>query len=382
MVSARDRIPGWSLFITVLLLVGVSTIWIEPVAAQGTFTGSGVIIGSNPAGKMFFTVTEQEFLERCVHPPVTQGVDAVIFDVPPTLVGEPAMATGTSAGPYDLDLDFFDKDCALISGSYLASPNETSPVVGGTEYVAVFAASGANTTACLRIGASAKPCGAGSPSGSPTQTPTATPTSTSTQSPTATPTPTSSPTSSPGEASTTIASSRRIAKYKKPFKLTGTVKTKGSSCRHPYFITVKKTVLGKKRSSTVSSSIPTDKAGKWKFSHKSTVSAAYTATPRDATGCKSVESSPVVVKVRAKIVFKVPTPCRAPQKIKGKVLPNHKGSKIRLQRKAGKWRNIDTDKLNKKSRFSLTADTCSGSFRVLWPPKGKKNARGSKNFKF
>lgn len=374
-----NREPGiaWSAVMILLLpVLGLMIAVAGSSAGAEIYAAEGTIEVGTPASP-----AQVGFEENCTYPPEGQGVDIHVFELPTGFVGggatfhvvgfteTPPPPPETGRGAYDLDVYFYTADCSFIEDVATEAPDETGKVPAQSSYVLAHLFTGAQTTACLYVGsASAGPCPLeGGGSTSPTQTSTATTTSTQ---------------STTGEVSTSIETTRSKAKYLKPFTLSGRV-TADESCDPPYTVSIRKQVFGANRSKVIDPRVGVGRDRTWKFQHRSKFSASYIAKVNDTDTCDGKASRPLEVRVRAKILVSLPEDCAAPQTLRGRVLPNHRGTPVRLQlRSGGKWMNIDQDRLNRKSRFIVQAPRCEGSYRLQWPPKGKKNIRGMRSFSF
>lgn len=102
----------------------VSTGIPHPVA----FSSTGAVNG----------VTAKEFTTTC-STPISQGVDAWVFEVPANYTKIDALikAIGEPPGPlsYDLDLYFYDASCALTFASNAAGTDETGYMPAGSAWI-------------------------------------------------------------------------------------------------------------------------------------------------------------------------------------------------------------------------------------------------------
>lgn len=216
MKARREASAAWALGITIILIMGAGLVWLAPVSAQDSFAGTGQIQAPSLA-----SVTVNEFARRCTYPPASQGRDAYVFQIPTTLGGKTAVASGPSGVAYDLDMYFFSSTCGDLGNSNEIGTDETAPVPANTAYIGVHSflldpptPPAQNMTACLRINTTAPcPTGSATPTGSGTPTGSATPTATAsspqpTQTPTATPTPSPSPSPTPTRKCTISGTSK------------------------------------------------------------------------------------------------------------------------------------------------------------------------------
>jgi hypothetical protein len=183
-----------------------------------------------------------------------------------------------------------------------------------------------------------------------------------------------------GELRTTLRSNREKVGYQRAFTLSGDV-TADAECSGPKVVQIRKRILGTERAEPIAS-IDAGGDGSWSLVHRSGRSAEYTAGVNSTSNCDGNSSAPLKVQVRAKVTAPVPESCIAPQRIRGRVKPNHKYTRVRLQRRLGdSWRIVDGDELNKESKYTLFASRCSMTYRVVWPKQAPNNLRGIKEFK-
>ncbi len=184
-----------------------------------------------------------------------------------------------------------------------------------------------------------------------------------------------------GEMRTTLERSRAKVGYRRPFTLSG--KWSGDAgCTGPRSVQIRKRVLSRKAVKTIAS-VDVGANGSWLFEHRSGRSAAYTAAATPTENCDGDSSAPKRVLVRAKVTANLPDRCSSPQQIRGRVFPNHRHTIVRLQRRrAGSWQTVDRDKLNKNSKYAVTAPKCSKRHRVVWPKQAPDNLRGIRTFTF
>jgi hypothetical protein len=106
------------------------------------FLGRGTIDGGHPANySQGSGVTRSEFTSDCEFTPRTNGVDGWVTKVPAEKADYDhslfARADGGSPAPYDLDIYFFDKDCALLEASEPADTDTSGFIPEGTVYAMV-----------------------------------------------------------------------------------------------------------------------------------------------------------------------------------------------------------------------------------------------------
>ncbi len=162
--------------VSLALVIGLSA---SVVNAQTTgdeviFEETGNVVASNPASLATGGgLTANEWTFWCDgEEPFTQGIDGHVFSVlPEESAGGTAHATLAGDGPlYDLDMYFFNAECAGTGDSATADTDESAPVPVGTRYVVAVNWVGLDTNATLRVMRSA------SPDPEPTPTPTPDPT--------------------------------------------------------------------------------------------------------------------------------------------------------------------------------------------------------------
>lgn len=182
--------------------------------------------------------------------------------------------------------------------------------------------------------------------------------------------------------STSLTSDKSKTGYREPFELSGTIAA-GDDCSGPYSVALTKRVKGNETASELASSLSPGSNDTWSFEHKSKRSAEYRAFPSGSSGCVENLSVWREVLVRVRVTVGVPTDCDAPQTVRGRVRPGHSGTDVVLKRKsAGKWKTVDRDRLNRRSRFVVEAPTCRGRFKAVWPKQAPDNIRGSRHFEF
>lgn len=118
------------------------------------FQGSALILGSNPSsGDTDGGITANEWALLCNgEEPFTDGVDGHIFELPEEAAILPAHAKATGdTAVHDLDMYFFDADCALIDRAATDQADEGADLPPGTRNVAVVNWVGAATNATLVV---------------------------------------------------------------------------------------------------------------------------------------------------------------------------------------------------------------------------------------
>jgi hypothetical protein len=254
--------------------------------------------------------------------------------------------------------------------------------VGGTTQITVYADRDDNDLRCVDEPAGNASIGWGTtaptPSGSsPEQTPCPAPTGSPTASPTGSPTasrsatPTGSPT--PGTSRTvTLAASDAKVEAGDEVTLNGQIVSSNSSCEDGEFVRIRRRVHGTDTFADFGSAT-SDAEGLYETTITASVNADYVAVAPAHDNCAEATSQSVTVLAKVKVSIKVNdfTPEKGTEVvIKGKVTPNHRGTKVTLQRKkGGRWVKVAKDELNRRSRyrFEIDADWAKDRrFRVRW----------------
>ena len=354
-----------------IVVSAAAVLLIGPAGAAEGFAEEGDIVGANPGSSEIIGTTEAEFVGSCNADPTSEGADGWIVEVPEGFVadGMTATVTGESAGPYDLNIAFYDVECAYIEQSATDTADESAPVAPKTAFIVINQAVGADTHFCLVVGDAT--CGGD-----------ASPTGSSTARPSRSPSGSASPSGGSGgsDISTTINTNRTKTDFRSPFVLSGKVDADGS-CERPFHVTIRKRVLGGQRFRSLPDRAPVGKDNRWTREVTSRVSASYVAEVDDSGPCATGSSNPVTVKVRAQVLVSAPDSCAAPQEVAGRVRPNHRGSRVVLEHATAEgWARVDRDRLNAKSRFVVTAPACATRYRAVWPSSDPRNARGVRAF--
>jgi hypothetical protein len=116
---------------------GVDIEPLPPAPLDDPYTETFTIAGSNPGGDSTGGgVVGLDFAATCQMPPASQGSDGWVSEVPDSF-GDGAHKVGTvGSGPlYDLDLYFFDADCALIGDAASGAADESGALPTGTKYI-------------------------------------------------------------------------------------------------------------------------------------------------------------------------------------------------------------------------------------------------------
>lgn len=206
-----------------------------------------------------------------------------------------------------------------------------------------------------------------------------------------TPSTTQSPIQGQGEASTSIAASDNRVRFREAFALSGSV-TGTSGCFAPYDLVLEKRAHGSTGIRPFAR-ISTDSEGNWEHTVRSPRSADYLAAVTSTENCEGSRSMPEPVEVRAGVIVRRrhcdsavgSDGVRGYTQVtaRGSVAPNHRGTKVRLQRRkrSGGWRTLAGDRLNARSRFGLFGPTCGGRYRVVWRKQAPENLRGEARFR-
>lgn len=113
-----------------------------------TFEASGAFAIGHPVSIFEASITGTELTNTCAIP-LSQGTDGYVVELSEEISQVPAtvaVSGGDATGLYDLDLYFFNADCAPVGMSSTAEPNEFGAFGAGTKYVLVSAFLGANIT--------------------------------------------------------------------------------------------------------------------------------------------------------------------------------------------------------------------------------------------
>ena len=226
------------------------------------------------------------------------------------------------------------------------------------------------------IGWSADPAG---PTGFPAEN-TVCPEPTSTASPTASASASRSATGSPspsrspsGSRTVTLITSQAQVTFGTPVTLSGQVFSSIDSCEDGEFIRIRRRVHGQTEFGDLTSTT-TDASGAFSLEITPTANADYQAVATAHDNCQEASSSAVSVLVKVTITGRAndATPERGTRVvIKGKVSPNHSGTRVVLQRrKGGRWVKVDGEKLNSRSVYNFAFSAGwrrSRTFRVKWP---------------
>ncbi len=114
---------------------------LPPAPPDDPVTDTGTIATGNPTTSTVDAdttgVTANDFKSTCTAPPASQGTDGWVSTLPDSF-GDGAhkvTVSGTSAGPYDIDLYFYDKECNLVGSAASEAADESGTLPGDTKYV-------------------------------------------------------------------------------------------------------------------------------------------------------------------------------------------------------------------------------------------------------
>lgn len=99
-------------------------------------------------------LTRAEMMSGCGSP-ATQGVDAMVFDLPPEarVAGAPVRVTGSDLlGLHNLDAAFYTEDCKLVGSLAGPAPDEAGALPAGTRFVVITDRLGIATTVQFSVG--------------------------------------------------------------------------------------------------------------------------------------------------------------------------------------------------------------------------------------
>ncbi|WP_349409849.1 M36 family metallopeptidase [Pseudalkalibacillus sp. SCS-8] len=130
----------------------ISPITIEPAqpfVAEGTVQAGnpGTGIGSLAGVPATLAVTENEFVTTQNPEPASQGADGYVVTLPEQYgdgIHNFTLEGAETAGDYDYDVYFYNKNFELIGGVATAGANESGVIPGGTKYVYVGLYTGAS----------------------------------------------------------------------------------------------------------------------------------------------------------------------------------------------------------------------------------------------
>jgi hypothetical protein len=122
---------------------------VPPSEPAPLFTGSGLLLLPNLLG-----LTQAEMQAGC-GAPASQGVDAVVFDLPPAarVAGAPVRLTGADLlGLHNLDATFYTETCEVAGQLAGPAADEAGPLPAGTRFVVVTDRLGIATSVELLVG--------------------------------------------------------------------------------------------------------------------------------------------------------------------------------------------------------------------------------------
>lgn len=113
-----------------------------------TFEASGAFSVGHPVSFFEVSITGSELTTTCAIP-ASQGTDGFVVELSDEIskVAASVSVTGSDAtGLYDLDMYFFNADCAPVGAASTAESNEIGAFGAGTKYVLVNSFAGAQIT--------------------------------------------------------------------------------------------------------------------------------------------------------------------------------------------------------------------------------------------
>lgn len=116
---------------------GVAVEPLPPEPLDEPVTETFTIAGSNPGGDLVGGgVVGSELAATCQMPPASQGTDGWVTELPESFGDGAHEVTAVGSGPlYDLDLYFFDADCAPTGSAASGAADESGALPTGTRYV-------------------------------------------------------------------------------------------------------------------------------------------------------------------------------------------------------------------------------------------------------
>lgn len=106
-----------------------------------TYSTEGSFAVANPATLENAGVTQNELMNTCAIP-VSQGLDGYVIKLPAKVrkvSSEVTASGGDATGIYDLDMYFYNADCAPTGAASTAGSDEVGAMPAGTKYVVVAA---------------------------------------------------------------------------------------------------------------------------------------------------------------------------------------------------------------------------------------------------
>ena len=287
-------------------------------AASGVYEAEGEIIGMNPGA----TTTRATFVNLCDIPP-NQGVDGYVFAIPPEFgagSGTVEVVGEDLTGLHDLDLYFYTADCTALEGTLASeAQNETGPIPAGTAWIVVHQFSGLNTAVTLK---------ATRPAGPPL---------------------------------IHVSLNPEVSFVKPGGKATLSGAVKGCQATSVQIYSQNDNGVFPLKELEL-------KEGKFEFDVSPRITTRYVADVSDEGDCVATRSRAGWVKVQPRIGITEKKRCRS---VAGRVTPNQAGSRIVLKKKThGDWATVDSDVLDRGSRFRLEFPTCAGPYRLVWLSRG------------
>ena len=225
---------------------------------------------------------------------------------------------------------------------------------------------------------SGSPSGSASPSGSPTSRPEPTTLGPEVSS---CPRPTASPSGTAGEGNRSISlgASKRKVRSGGSVALEGQITSDDTNCENNEVVEITRRIHGTEQFREFRTTA-TDARGAYSVNVRVRKNADYQASTPATDQCDAAMSTGTVVLAKVKVSGKVTdkTPLRGTIfRINGKVTPKHRGDEVVLQRRKGnRWVRVDTDNLNRRSRYSfgVSADWGKRVFRVRWAAQDEDHA--------
>jgi hypothetical protein len=122
-----------------------------PVTQVVTFAEKGSMRVAGPTGAALKGVTEAEFTlaNSCATPPVSQGHDGYVIEIPAEFQSGTATVEvkgSDSTGAYDFDLYFYDAGCSLMDPYLTDGTDPAGAINPGAKWAMVNLFVGANAT--------------------------------------------------------------------------------------------------------------------------------------------------------------------------------------------------------------------------------------------
>jgi hypothetical protein len=175
--------------------------------------------------------------------------------------------------------------------------------------------------------------------------------------------------------SISLTASKSKIKPGAPVVLSGNIDASSAQCADNELVEIRRRIHGTDVFEDFRTTA-TDDDGDYQLTTRPTRGADYQATAPEAGSCDEAVSAAVPVLVKVKVTIKVVDGRNGP-KVTGKVSPNHRRTKVTLQRKkGGGWKKVARDTLNRRSRYLFTDINKSGRYRVVWPQQHEDHVKG------